>query len=501
MVKKIIPAIDLYNGNAVRLFKGDYQKVEIYSQNPIKIIKQFLKQGIDEVHVINLNGAKSGEFENSPNFDIIKSLIKEGNKWGCKIQVGGGIRTERTIKTLLNLGLHKVIIGTIHAENPEYFNDLMEKYKENIIVALDIFKGTLRMKGWREDTKIHLESHFKNLELQGVSKFILTDISRDGTLTGPNFGMYRNLSSIKCLNTKIIASGGIRNTDDIEKVLTYSDGVIVGKAIYNNNIRNNDLKHMTLKHDPTGLAKRIIPCLDVKNGRVVKGVQFNDLRDSGDPVELSKFYNAQGADELVFLDITATLENRTSMIEVIERVAEEVFIPFTVGGGIRNLKDISTIIKAGAEKACINTAAVNNPNLIREGAQKFGSQSIVVAIDVKKMKSKWEVYIKSGTESTGLDALDWAKEVVEMGAGELLVTSMDKDGTQTGYDLSLIKTLSNEIEVPIIASGGAGNFEHFYQAINSGAEAILAASLFHEKLMTIRDLKRFLLQRDIKVRT
>ncbi|MFX0019026.1 MAG: imidazole glycerol phosphate synthase subunit HisF [Promethearchaeota archaeon] len=255
-----------------------------------------------------------------------------------------------------------------------------------------------------------------------------------------------------------------------------------------------------MKYDPTNLAKRIIPCLDVKDGRVVKGVKFNNLQDSGDPVELAKFYNFQGADELVFLDISATLENRESMIQIIRNVAEEVYIPLTVGGGIKNLKDITNIIKAGAEKVSINTAAVDHPKIVNEASQKFGSQSIVVAIDVKKKAKSWEVYIKSGTESTGLDGLQWAKEVVERGAGELLVTSMDKDGTQTGYDLKLINTLSKLISVPIIASGGAGNYEHFYQAIKHGAEAVLAASLFHRKTIFINELKLFLLKHDIKVR-
>ncbi|MFX1593102.1 MAG: imidazole glycerol phosphate synthase subunit HisF [Promethearchaeota archaeon] len=255
-----------------------------------------------------------------------------------------------------------------------------------------------------------------------------------------------------------------------------------------------------MRYDRTNLSKRIIPCLDVKDGRVVKGVQFNNLQDSGDPVELAKFYNSQGADELVFLDISATLEKRRSIIQTISKVAEEVYIPFTVGGGIRNLTDITDIIKAGAEKVSINTAAVNNPKIISEGSYKFGSQSIVVAIDVKKKGNSWEVYIKSGTESTGFDAIKWAKDVVEKGAGELLVTSMDKDGTQTGYDLKLISKLSKSVSVPIIASGGAGNFEHFYQAINVGAEAVLAASLFHRRTITIYDLKIYLLKHDIKVR-
>lgn len=499
-MKKIIPAIDIYDGNAVRLYKGDFQRIMTYSNKPVEVLKHIIDHGADQIHIINLNGAKSGEFFNGPNYDVIVSLIKESNKSGCKIQLGGGIRTERVIKELLDLGVYKVIIGTIAIENQALFEDLIKKYKDDIIVAIDAFGDSLRIRGWIKDTQINLESHFTNLEQKGVSHFIITDISRDGTLNGPNIKLYKRLSKIKHPEIKIIASGGISNINDIKSVLHYTDGVVVGKALYNNNISYTNLKDLIIRYDPTNLAKRIIPCLDVKDGRVVKGVKFNNLQDSGDPVELSKFYNIQGADELVFLDISATLENRASMIQIIRSVAEEVYIPFTVGGGIKNLKDITNIIKAGAEKVSINTAAVDNPKLIYEASQKFGSQSIVVAIDVKKKGKSWEVYIKSGTESTGLDGVKWAKEVVERGAGELLVTSMDKDGTQTGYDLKLINTLSKLVSVPIVASGGAGNYEHFYQAIKSGAEAVLAASLFHRKTIFINELKRFLLKHDIKVR-
>ena len=499
-MKKIIPAIDLYDGNAVRLYQGDFQRIQTYTKKSIDLLKHFLNQGVEQIHVINLNGAKSGKFDKGPNYDVILSLIEESNKAGCKIQLGGGIRTEEIIKELLGLGLYKVIIGTIAIENQALFEDLIEKYKDDIIVAIDVYNDRLKIKGWIKDIKIDLESHFTNLEHKGVSHFIITDVSRDGTLNGPNMELYKRISKIKHPNTKVIASGGISNINDIQNVLNYTNGVVVGKAIYNNKISYKNLKDLIIRYDPTNLAKRIIPCLDVKDGRVVKGVKFNNLQDSGDPVELSKFYNTQGADELIFLDITATLENRASMIQIIRKVAEEIYIPFTVGGGIKNLKDITNIIKAGAEKVSINTAAVNNPKIINEASQKFGSQSIVVAIDVKKNRNSWEVYIKSGTESTGLDVVNWATEVVERGAGELLVTSIDKDGTQTGYDLKLINTLSKYISIPIIASGGAGNYEHFYQAIKSGAEAVLAASLFHKKAISINYLKLFLLKHDIKVR-
>ncbi|MFX1532660.1 MAG: imidazole glycerol phosphate synthase subunit HisF [Promethearchaeota archaeon] len=250
----------------------------------------------------------------------------------------------------------------------------------------------------------------------------------------------------------------------------------------------------------SNLIKRIIPCLDVKEGRVVKGVKFQNLKDSGDPVELASYYNEEGADELVFLDISATLEGRKSMFKVIRTVAEQVFIPLTVGGGIRTIDDMTEIIKAGAEKVSINSAALNKPNLITEGAKKFGSQCIVVSIDAKRVENSWEVYTHAGTKPTGINAIEWAKKAVEKGAGELLVTSMDQDGTNEGYDLNLLREICSRVSVPVIASGGAGKLEHFYEAIEVGAEAVLAASLFHYNKLKIRNLKNYLDKKNISIR-
>ncbi|MFX0091760.1 MAG: imidazole glycerol phosphate synthase subunit HisF [Candidatus Hodarchaeota archaeon] len=248
------------------------------------------------------------------------------------------------------------------------------------------------------------------------------------------------------------------------------------------------------------LIKRIIPCLDVKDGRVVKGVKFQNLRDSGDPVELARYYNEEGADELVFLDISATLEGRKSMLEVIRAVAEQVFIPLTVGGGIRSKDDMMEIIKAGAEKVSINTAAVKNPDLIAEGAKKFGSQCIVVAIDAKRIDDSWEVYTHGGTKPTGINAIKWAQKAVEKGAGEILLTSMNQDGTNEGDDLELIREVCQSVSVPVIASGGAGKPEHFNEVIEAGAEAVLAASLFHFNKLKIKDLKKFLDKKNVAIR-
>ncbi len=249
------------------------------------------------------------------------------------------------------------------------------------------------------------------------------------------------------------------------------------------------------------LAKRIIPCLDVHEGRVVKGVNFVNLRDAGDPVEHAKVYDAEGADELIFLDITATHEARDTMLDVVRRVADAIFIPFGVGGGIRSVEDMRATLLAGADKIGVNSAAVRSPDLIAEGAERFGSQCIVVAIDARWNGSFYEVFISGGRTPTGLNAVAWAVEAARRGAGEILLTSMDRDGTKSGYDLRLTCTIAEAVSIPVIASGGAGKMAHFYEALTIGkADAALAASLFHFRQMAIRDLKAYLSRRRVLVR-
>ncbi|HUI05725.1 MAG TPA: imidazole glycerol phosphate synthase subunit HisF [Verrucomicrobiae bacterium] len=257
------------------------------------------------------------------------------------------------------------------------------------------------------------------------------------------------------------------------------------------------------------LAKRIIPCLDVDRGRVVKGTKFLDLRDAGDPVECAKEYDRQGADELVFLDITASSENRATMIDVVERTASECFMPLTVGGGGRTVDDIRAMLKAGADKTSLNTAAVQNPDVVRAGAERFGSQCIVVAIDAKRSTPHtsrsatphWEVFTHGGRKPTGLDAVEWVRRVESLGAGEILLTSMDADGTKAGYDVALTRAISEAVRIPVIASGGAGKLDHMAEVLTEGkADAVLAASVFHFGEYTVADVKRFLRQKGICVR-
>jgi cyclase len=253
------------------------------------------------------------------------------------------------------------------------------------------------------------------------------------------------------------------------------------------------------------LARRIIPCLDVTNGRVVKGIEFIQLRDAGDPVEMAAWYNAEGADELVFLDITASSDQRETMIDVVERTADQVFIPLTVGGGIRSVADARRMLRAGADKISFNTAAIANPNVVREAADRFGSQCIVVAIDARRVPGaglpRWEVFTHGGRRPSGLDAIDWARQVAQLGAGEILLTSMDADGTKAGYDLALTGAIADAVPIPIIASGGAGTLEHLREALTEGkADAALVASIFHYGELRIAEAKAYLADHGVPVR-
>ncbi len=254
------------------------------------------------------------------------------------------------------------------------------------------------------------------------------------------------------------------------------------------------------------LAKRIIPCLDVKAGRVVKGVKFENLRDAGDPVEIARRYDAEGADELVFLDITASHENRGILLDVVRRTAEEVFMPLTVGGGVRTPDDIRVLLKSGADKVSLNTRAVEHPQVLREGAERFGSQCVVLAIDAKRREKTdpargWEVYTHGGRNATGRDAVEWAQEGVALGAGEILLTSMDRDGTRDGFDLDLTRAISQAVSVPVIASGGVGTLQHMADGVTKGqADAVLAASIFHYREFTVRQVKEYMRGQGIPVR-
>lgn len=499
-MKTIYPAIDIKNGKVVRLTQGDFTKETIYSNEPLEILRNYIQTGIEWVHIVNLDGALQGNFKDTVNYRKITEIIELCKKTNTGIQLGGGIRNLETISELISKGVNRVIIGTMAMESNDFIEEAIRAFGRKIAVGLDVLDGTIRIRAWKKNSDVEITDKFTELQDKGIKCFIITDISKDGMSEGLNLELYQNLYRIKKKETTLISSGGVSSMADIQDVLKFSDGVIVGKSLYNGNISKYSLESILDQIHQSGLIRRIIPCLDVKDGRVVKGIKFENLQDSGDPVELARYYCEEGADELVFLDISATIEGRQSMLKVIKEVAERVFIPFTVGGGIRTVEDMTNIIKAGAEKVSINSAAIKNPDLITEGAKKFGSQCIVVAIDVKKKGNSWEVYTHGGREPTNNDAVLWAIEAVKRGAGELLVTSMDKDGTKEGYDLDLLQQITKQVSVPVIASGGAGKYSHFEKALKCGAEAVLAASLFHQNIMSIRKLKHYLYDLGISIR-
>lgn len=484
----IIPAIDIINGECVRLTKGNFSSKKVYAQDPIRVAKNFEKAGASMLHIVDLDGARTGWPQNMELILRLRKAVK------IPIEVGGGIREFRAAAAYLSQGINRIVIGTKAAENSQFLKKLMKKFgREKIIVSIDLREGKLSTEGWQKTSQNDLEIILARLKSLGIEEIIVTDIGRDGMLTKPNFQL---LKKIQKLGFTVIAAGGISDLQSIKKLQTMEiTGAILGKALYEGKI---DLKN-TLKfiQARSNLTKRIIPCLDVKNGRVVKGINFKNLRDAGDPVELGKKYSEEGADELVFLDIDASREGRKTMEETVKRVAKEIFIPFTVGGGIKTLDDIRTLLQAGADKVSINTAAVQSPNLISQASKKFGSQCIVVAIDSKK----GAVYIKGGTEKTNLNALKWAKKAARLGAGEILLTSMDTDGTQNGFDLPLLQKISNAVKIPVIASGGAGSLKDFKNAFLKGkTDAALAASIFHYETLSIEQVKKYLQSFNIPVR-
>lgn len=490
----IIPAIDIIGGKCVRLTQGNFSSKKIYFDDPVSVARDFEKQGAQMLHIIDLDGAKNGRPENVELILKIRDAVK------IPMQVGGGIRNLATATKYLSAGINRIIIGTKALGNSRFLEELIQKFgKERIIVSLDVKNGAITIEGWRKTSLANLETSLQKLKNFGMKEIIITDATRDGTLTTPNFEL---LQKIQNFGFAVIAAGGISDITSIKKLQTMGvKGAILGKALYEGKISLPGILQELRSGTHSNLAKRIIPCLDIKNGRTVKGVNFETLRDAGNPVSLAKKYSDEGADELVFLDIAATQENRSIMIELVKKVAQEISIPFTVGGGISTVNEIRRLLQSGADKVSLNTAAVRNPDLISEAAKRFGSQCIVVAIDVKKTKNSYRVYIKGGSKKTELDAVEWAKKVEQLGAGEILLTSIDTDGIKKGFDLELLKKISRAVKIPLIASGGAGRPEDFKDVFLQGeADAALAASVFHYGTFSIHEVKKYLRSCNIPVR-
>jgi len=489
----IIPAIDIIDGKCVRLTKGEFKSKKVYSSDPLAMAKKFEQQGAKILHIVDLDAARTGEPINQ------KLIMKIAKNLKIPIEVGGGIRNIETARSYLILGVQKIVVGTKAITDLKFLSALIEEFGNNrIVVAVETKQGKIAVSGWQETIDENYMDFAATLKLRGVTEILFTDVDKDGSLAGPNFNAVKNLVE---LGFKVIVSGGISDLESIRKLRRLgASSAILGTALYENKIALADAFSAAVP--VSNLTKRIIPCLDVKGGRVVKGVAFENLRDAGDPVDLGKKYSEEGADELVFLDITASKDNRQTLFDLVAKVAKEVFIPFTVGGGIKTLEEIRKLLQLGADKISLNTTAVVNPSFISEAAEAFGQQCVVVAIDAKKKDGRYEVFLKGGTQATGLDAVEWAQEAEKRGAGEILLTSMDKDGTKSGYDLELLRQVSEAIKIPVIASGGAGSLEDLKLAFAEGkADAVLVASLFHYGQFTIEQSKKYLSANNIPIRT
>lgn len=482
----IIPAIDIIDGKCVRLTQGDYSRVKEYYSDPLEVALKFRNDGAKFLHVVDLEGAKIG----SPvNIDVVARIISES---GLPVQVGGGIRSLDDASKIFGIGAKRIILGTSALDDISFVKDLIVKFgTDSIAVSVDVKNGALMTNGWTANSGLELGVVLERLRSAGLEILIFTDIKKDGMLQGVNFEL---VEKVLKYGFKVIVAGGVSSMDDIERLDELGAyGCIVGKALYEGKIKFGQICN--------GLAKRIIPCMDIKNGRVVKGVNFLDLKDAGDPVKLGGLYSEMGADELVFLDITATIENRKTLYELVEKISENINIPFTVGGGIRDVSDVRALLMRGADKVSIGSCAVKRPSFVNELAEAFGSQCVVISVDAKKAENGWEIYINGGRDKTGIDAVKFAKQMEAAGAGELLVNSLDRDGTKNGYDIDLLKAISENVNIPVIASSGAGCKEDFLKAFTeANVDAVLAASLFHYGEISISELKEYLIENNIIIR-
>ncbi len=499
----VIPSLDLLGGRVVRLKRGDFATAHAYGE-PEAVLESLNVPRGSRLHIVDLEGSRSGAPVETKNVERLAAR-------DLRVQVGGGIRSIDDARRWLDCGAQKVVIGTVAADSPNTLRAIVDAVgAERVIAAVDVRDGVVRVAGWERDAQRSLAEVLASIHESGIEEILITDIARDGVMRGPSFAMYRELRRQECLRSttrngaqtflsapSIIASGGVSTIGDVVSLarLPNISGCVIGKALLDRKIDVAEARARAAM--PNAIPERVIPCLDVRDGRVVKGVNFVDIRDAGDPVECAKRYEAEGADELVILDISATDHGRQTALETVHRVAEALFIPLTVGGGVRTVEDFRAMLRAGADRVAINTAALRNPQLIADCAREFGVQAVVLSCDAKD----GEAMVRSGKERAGVNAADWCVEAERLGAGEILLTSVNRDGTSSGFDVELLRAVTGRVKISVIASGGAGTLDHFRDAIEAGgARAVLAASLFHDHVLTVGDVKRYLDAEGIPVR-
>jgi cyclase len=498
----VIPSLDLLRGNVVRLTRGDFAQVTEYG-DPERVLASLDVPRGSRLHIVDLEASRAG----SP---IETSVVRRLAKNDLRVQVGGGIRSVDDARTWIDCGAEKIVIGTVAADSPEVLRAIVDAIgAPRVIAAIDVRDGVVRVDGWERASTATLDDVIARVAELGIEEVLVTDINKDGVMLGPSFEIYRSNPKSKIQNPKFIASGGVSTIGDVVSLARMPNvsACVIGRALLDRRI---DLRAARARAaTPSAIPERVIPCLDVRDGRVVKGVQFESIRDAGDPVECAKRYEAEGADELVILDISATDANRNTALDTVRRVADSLFIPLTVGGGVRTIEDFRALLRAGADRVAINTAAIRDPQLIARCAREFGVQAVVLSCDAKRdgtaddkrLAPRWRATMRSGKELTPLDAVEWCVRAEELGVGEVLLTSVDRDGTNAGFDIELLRAVTGRLKISVIASGGAGTLEHFRDAIEAGgARAVLAASLFHDHRLTIGDVKAYLASVGIPVR-
>ncbi len=500
---EVIPAIDLLDDNTVvRLTKGKYESSVLYSNDPVGTARKFEREGASVIHVVDLEGARSGYPVAS------KTVLEIAHSVSVPVEAGGGIRTFEDAERYLKNGVERVILGSSAVNSPLLIKLLVQKYGANrILISLDMKKDSIVTHGWLSKSTLSMRNALDKIKTAGIRKVIFTNVEKDGMMQGPDMSGFQKILDS---GFEVIVAGGISSASDVEKIeKSGASGCIIGKALYEGKLSLPHCVRKKIKNGvqkirqrkTAGLRKRVIVCMDVAGEKVVKGRNYRDLNTIGDPVELAIQYEKDGADELVFLDITATNEKRKTILPLVRKIAESITIPFSVGGGIRTIGDIRDLLRAGADKVSIGSQAVYDPSLVQEAASTFGSQCIIISIDPIWNGNIWEITTKGGREKTGIDAIRFAKQMESLGAGELLVNSIDRDGTGSGYDLKLLKRISETVSVPVIASSGAGKLEHFCEAFRVGlADAVLSAGLFHSEKMRISDVKSFLKKSSFPIR-